>query len=161
MPYSPKQYREDLATALYMAVGLSFIAAIPLALLGFANLVDLVRQRPLEVPWLTYLAVLLVVPASYAAAAITGGSAAFLLRPLRSHVLGWMFTGAVVAAAIYGSVGLALVAFYNPVGALFLEHSTRQEALEMIPFMLVFLAPVGAVVGAYMCWRKRQGRPVW
>src|SRR3989442_10647293 len=60
--YSAKQYREDLATALYMAVGLSFIAAIPLAFLGLANLVDLVRQRPLEVPWVTYLAVLLVVP---------------------------------------------------------------------------------------------------
>src|SRR5689334_18292362 len=109
-----------------MAVGLSFIAALPLGLLGVANLIDVARQRPLEVPWLTYAAALIVVPVSYAAAAITGGTAAFLLRPIRRHVLGWMVTGAVVAAAIYGSVGLALVVFYNPVGALFLEHSTRQ-----------------------------------
>src|SRR6266513_668866 len=98
-----------------MAVGLSFIAAIPLALLGLVNLVDLVRQRPLEVPWLTYFAVLLVVPPSYTAAAITGGTAAYVLPPLRSHVPLWMF----------------------------------------------MLAAVGAVVGAYMWWRKRQGRPVW
>src|SRR5438132_4204689 len=124
MPYSGKQYREDLTIAMFMALGLTFVAAVPLGILGVVNLVELVRRRPLQVPWLSYLAVLVVVPACYGAAAITGSAAVFLLRPVRRYMLGWIVTGAVVAGAIYGSVGLALAIFYNPVGALFLEHST-------------------------------------
>jgi hypothetical protein len=159
--YSAKQYREDLIMALSMALGLTFIAAIPLGLLGIVNIVDVARNRPLELPWVTYLAVLFVVPLSYVLAAITGGTAAFVLRPLRRHVLGWMVTGAIVAALIYGSVGLALAVFYNPVGAVLLEHSTKQEVWALIPPIMAILSPVGALVGVYMWWRARQGRPVW
>jgi hypothetical protein len=147
--------------ATFMALGLTFIAAIPLGILGVVNLVDLVRHRPLELPWSTYAAVLVVVPASYLTAAITGGTAAFVLRPIRRHMLGWMVTGAVVAAAIYGSVNLALAVFYNPVGALLLEHSTKEEVWDSILPFLAIVTPIGALVGAYMCWRDRQGKPVW
>jgi hypothetical protein len=161
MSHSASRYREDLVMALFAALGLTFIAAIPLGLLGIVNLVDLFKRRPLEVPWMTYFAVLLVVPASYFVAAIFAGTAAFLLRPLRSHVLGWMVTGATLAAIIYGSVGLALAVFWNPVGALFLEHSTKAEAWALIPPMMAILSPVGAIVGVYMWSRDRQGKPVW
>jgi len=159
--YSAARYREDVVKAVLAALGLTLIAAIPLGLLGVANLVDLFRHQPLEVPWMTYFASLLIVPASYFLAAIVAGTAVFLLRPLRGHVLGWMVTGAVLAAIIYGSVALALAAFWNPVGALFLEHSTKAEAWALISSMIAILSPVGAIVGAYMWWRDRQGKPVW
>jgi hypothetical protein len=161
VPYSANQYRADLVMALLMALGFTFIAAIPLGILGIVNLVASIRHRPLELPWPTYLAVVLVVPASYVAAALSGGTAAFLLRPLRGHLIGWMLSGAVVSACIYGSVGLALAVFFNPVGAAILENSTRQEAWNSILPLVALLSPVGALVGGYFWWRDRQGKPVW
>ena len=103
----------------------------------------------------------LVIPGSYFAAALTGGTAAFLLRPVRRWLVGWGVTGAIVAACIYGSVGVALAVFYHPVGAVILENATRAEAWSLIPPMLGFLSPVGALVGFYMGWRDRRGRPLW
>jgi hypothetical protein len=159
--YSSRQYRDDLAIGLLMALGLTLIAAIPLAIAGVLNLAALLRHRPLEVPWLAYLAMWVVVPGSYFVAALVGATAAFLLRPLRNSLLGWTLTGAVLAAIIYGSVGLALAIFFNPVGAIVLEHSTREEAWESIPGFVAILSPVGALVGTYIGWRDRRGKPLW
>ncbi len=159
--YSAKQYREDLFFGLYMAVGFTFIAAIPLGLLGLANLIAYVRHRPQELPWSTYWPIVVVVPASYFFAGILATSAAFLLRPLRRNLTGWILTGAIVAAIIYGSVGLALAVFYHPVGAALIDNSSQEELWGMIPLIMALLSPVGAGVGAYMWWRGRKGRPLW
>ncbi len=143
-----------------MAMGLTFIAAFPLGLLGIVDVVETISRRALEVPWGTYFAIIIAIPASYTFAAVLGASVAFLTRPLRSNVLGWVLTGAVVCAIVYGSVGLMLAVLYNPVGATFLEHSTRQEAWAMIPIIMGLLAPMGGVLGAYAWWRDRQGKPI-
>jgi hypothetical protein len=109
----------------------------------------------------TTLAGLLVVPASYFLAAILAGTASYLLRPVRRHLVGWLLTGAVVAALIYGSIGLMLAVFYNPVGAWVLENSSKDETWGMILPIAGLLSPVGALVGAYFWWRDRRGNPVW
>jgi len=143
-----------------MALGLTFIAAIPLGLLGIVNLIETISHKPLEISWFTYLATISAIPASYFLAAVLGATAAFLTRPLRANVLGWMFTGALLTPIAYGSVGLMLAVLYNPVGAAILEDSTRQEVWTMIPIIMGLLAPVGVLLGAYAWWRDRQGKPI-
>ena len=143
-----------------MALGLTFIAAIPLGLLGIVNLVETVAHKPLELPWITYFATIIAVPASYFLAGLLGATAAFLTRPLRANVLGWVLTGALLTPIAYGSVGLMLAVLYNPVGAAILENSTRQEVWTMIPIIMGLLAPIGAVLGAYAWWRDQRGKPI-
>ena len=143
-----------------MALGLTFVAAIPLGVLGIVNLVETVSHHPLEIPWGTYFAIIIAVPASYVLAGVVGASAAFLTRPLRVNVLGWVLTGALLSAIAYGSVGLMLAVWYNPVGATILEDSSKHEVWVLIPIIMGFLAPIGAGLGVYAWWRDRQGKPI-
>jgi len=160
MHYSLKNYFADLATGMFMAAGLAVIAAIPLGILGVVNLFKFLTHSTLELPWLTYGLTILVVPGSYFAAALIGGTAAFVLRPIRRFLPGAMITGAIVSAAVYATVGFSLAIFYEPVGAYFFEHSSRQETWAMIPDILPFVSPIGAFVGLYVWWRSRRlGRP--
>jgi hypothetical protein len=158
--YTVTQYRADIVKSLYAAVGLTFIAALPLGLLGVVDLVEALSRRPLEVPWGTYFAIIVAVPASYALAAVLAASAAFITRPLRANVVGWVLTGALMTPIVYGSVGLMLAVLYDPVGATFLEHSTRHEVWAMIPLIMGLLAPMGGALGAYAWWRDRKGKPL-
>jgi len=156
--YAARQLRSDLTTALLMAVGFSLLAGAAFAIGGAINVLDLVRGRSVSTPWRTFFLSLLVVLLSYFVAAVGSALLAFLLRPIRRWAIGWAVTGAAVSAAIYGSVALAIAVFYDPVGAFFLDHSTQQEAWDMIPGFLLIMAPIGAVFGVYWWWRARQGR---
>jgi hypothetical protein len=157
--YSAEQLRSDLATAFLMAVGISMIAAIAFAIGGVVNVLDLIRGKSVSTPWRTYLLSIIVVLLSYCVAAAAAGLLAFILRPARRSIVGWAVTGAAISAAIYGSVGVTIAVFFDPVGAFFLEHTTREEAWSSIPGFLEIMAPVGAVVGVYWWWRDRHGRP--
>jgi hypothetical protein len=160
MHYSLKNYLTDLATGMFMAAGLAVIAAIPLGILGVVNLFKFITHSTLEVPWSTYGLTILVVPGSYLVAAMIGGTAAFVLRPIRRFLPGAMITGAIVSSAVYATVGISLAVFYEPVGAYFLEGSSRQETWAMIPELLPFVLPIGAFIGLYIWWRNRRlGHP--
>jgi len=158
--YSAGQLRSDLTASFFMAAGFSLLAAVPFAIGGVINVLDVVRKKPLSVPWRTYVLSVLVVLLSYFVAAAAGGLFTFALRPARRWFFGWAITGAAISCAIYGSVALAIAVFWDPVGAYFLDHSTHQEAWDSIPGFLELMAPIGAVVGIYYWWRDRQGRPL-
>ena len=93
---------------------------------------------------------------SYIVASQTGALAFFVLRPLRRSVLGWMATGFAIAVIAYGTIGLALAIFYDPVGREFLRDSTQQEAWEMVKFTPL-LGIVGVLAAAWQ-WRKARSR---
>jgi hypothetical protein len=156
--YSTSQYRKDARFGLLMALGIAVISALPLAAIGLLNLWRMLGREPLEMPWSTYGAVLLVVWASYLIAGQLGAAAYFLLRPLHRFAVGWMLTGAAEAVAIYGTVGYMLAIFYEPVGRTFLTHASEGEAWKQARFGIIFFGVLGALFGAYHAWRVRTGR---
>lgn len=156
--YTHKQWREDAEIGLIVAVGIGVISTIPIGLLGLGNLWRLLRGQALELPWLDYGAVIAVVWGSYLVAGQLGAAAYFLLRPAQRWVLGWMAIGAALAVAIYGTIGYTLAIFYDPVGRLILQHSSRAEAWDLARSGTCFFAVGGALFGAYHVWRVRTGR---
>ena len=157
MRYSVQEYRAYLIASGYAAASLTIVAVVLLAIGGIFNLAALAQHKPASIPWSTYGAMWLVIPGSYFLAALVAGSAVYILRPLRRSVLGWALSGAAVGAAIYGMVGLVMVVFYNPVGAYFMDNSSRQDILQMMPGLLAITTPVGAFVGVMMWWKNRRG----
>lgn len=156
--YSRRQWREDAQIGLLMALGIGAISALPLGFLALANLWRASQGQPLELPWREYLALVAAVWASYLVAGQLGAVAYFMLRPARRWVLGWAATGAALAVSIYGTVGYMLAIFYEPVGRIILEDSTRAEAWEVARFGTRFFAAAGALFGVYHAWRIRTGR---
>jgi hypothetical protein len=154
--YTASQLRADLTKGWIMALVFSCFAAIPFALMVFRNTVEILRHQDPELPWRTLGAMVLVVSMSYVVASQVGALAFFVLRPLRRSVLGWMATGFAIAVVAYGTVGLAMAIFYDPVGRLFLRDSTPQEAWAMVKFT-PFLGIVGALAAAWQ-WRKARSR---
>jgi hypothetical protein len=147
--------RADLVAGIFMAGLFSCVAAIPFGLVALANLVRLIHKQSPELPWRTLGAMALVVLASYTVASQVGALAFFVLRPLRRSVLGWMATGFVLATIAYGTIGLALAVFYDPVGREFLTNSTEAEAWQMVRFAPV-LGLVGLVAGVWLWWKARH-----
>jgi len=158
--YTRERLVQDLVMGALMALGLTLVAALPLAFLGLRNLLQALRGR-LEMPWPTYGELWLVIPGSYLVAGLVGAGAVFLLRPVRRGVIGWVLTGMLVAIIAYDTIGLALAVFYDPVGAIILDHSSQADAWALIPFMTACVAVLGAATGAYCWWRARSGNPIW
>ena len=149
--YTREQLREDQLAGLFMAAAFTMLAGIGFGLAVMANFVQMMRGHSLEVPWSTLGAVALVVVGSYVVAGQLGAFAFFLLRPLRPSLLGWMLTGFWIAFLAYGSVGVALAAFYDPVGRVFLDDSTAAEAWELVR-LTPWLGAFGALAGAWHWW---------
>ena len=156
--YTLAQWRADAKVGLLMAVGIGAISALPFTLLALLNLWRWASDRPLEMPWSDYSAVVAVVWASYLLAGQLGAAAYFLLRPTHRWILGWIATGAALAMSIYGTVGFMLAAFHQPVGRIFLEDTTPAEAWVLARLGTALFGVLGALFGAYHAWRVRTGR---
>ena len=134
-----------------VAVGFMAIAAVPLGILAIVEAVQALRGRPLEMPSSALGTTVLVVWGSYLVAGQGAALAFYLLRPLRRWFLGWIATGFLIAVIAYGVIGIALALFFDPVGRLFLEHSTAEEAWKLVHFT-PWLGLVGVAAGAWQWW---------
>ena len=136
-----------------MAAGLTALASLGFGLAALGNLVQMARGRSLEVPWATLGAAALVMTGSYVVAGQIGALAFFLLRPMRRSVVGWMLTGFWIAFAAYGTVGVALAVFHEPVGALFLEDSSQLEVWQLVRWT-PWMGGIGVIGGAWQWWKE-------
>lgn len=150
--------RDDITKGLGVALGLSVTAAIPLALLGIALCVESARGSTLEMPWSGYAALLLLVFASYFVAGSVGGAVFGLLRPLRAIAYGWLITGALLWTIAYGTVGIAIAAFYDQAGKYVLENSSQAEAWQMVPWMMACTGIFGGCYGIFQ-WFQDPDSP--
>ena len=101
---------EHLGVTCRMARWFGGLAAIPVALYAVINVFDLISDRPLLVPWSVYAALVAFIVVGYTVAATVAALLVLALRPLRRWLLGWLLAGFLVAAGIYGSLALLLVA---------------------------------------------------
>lgn len=150
--------REGIVQGVGIAIGFSMIAALPLGGLGIVLCVESARGSTLEMPWSGYGALLLIVFGSYFVAGFIGGAVFGLLRPLRAIAYGWFVTGAMLAVIGYGTMGIAIAAFYDQAGKYVLDHSSQADAWQMIPWMMAF---TGLLAGCYglMQWFQDPDSP--
>lgn len=139
--------REGLGIGIGMAMGFSAIAALPLGVLGIVMMVETARGSALEMPWSGYGSLLLLVFGSYFVAGAIGGPTFTLLRPLRQWVYGWVVTGIMLAVIAYGTMGVAMAAFFDQAGKYILHDSSQAEAWQMIPWVTTFLGLMGGCFG--------------
>jgi hypothetical protein len=137
-----------------MAIGLMAITLIPFGFVTVSNVINAMRGRALELPWASLGVTVLVVWGSYLLASQIGAFAYFLFRPLRPRLFGWLVTGYVLAVVAYGTIAIALALFFDPVGQIFLEDSTRAEAWAMVR-VTPWLGIVGAAGGMWQWWKGR------
>ncbi len=131
------------------------MAALPLGVVGILNMLAWIRGTPLTVPWFAYGMLWLVIPGSYLIAGSAGAAAFWALRPLRRTILGYALTGALLAMIAYGTIGLAMAVFYEPVGRIFLENSSPEEAWALVRTSPPVFGFFGLCAGVWS-WFKRD-----
>ena len=147
----------DIAGGWFAALFFSFIAAIPLGLLGVVSLFQRLTGHTPEVTFALWLALVAVIALSYFVAGTLAGIAYWLTRPLRPGLIGNALSGALIAPCIYGSVAATGYVFWNPVGAFVFGRSgdTREEFGTFVPIMALIAVGIGLVVGPFLLKEDR------
>ena len=156
--YSRQQLIEDHAGGLFMAVGLMALAMLGFGLLFLMNVIQMLRGHDLQVAWSAFAITVAVVFGSYLVAGQIGAFAFFVLRPLRSNIFGWMLTGFAFAIAAYGTIGVAIAAFFDPVGKVLDMDGTAEEAWETVRYT-PWLGFLGMAAGAWYWWHQKKHPP--
>ena len=71
----------------------------------------------------------------------------FVARPLRGFFIGWLVTGYVAGAALYGSVGLVMTLAYVWFGVNMGNFKSPEEAWNLLPSAMTYLGFVGLAAG--------------
>ena len=155
--YGRQQLQEDVITAL--ATGSAFVLmATPMLLIAFGGLLIWhLGGWAGAPPWRDVWALPLIVLAGYALGALGVGFTLFAFRPLRPYFLGWVVTGYVAGALVYGAVGVTGVLGYQWLGVNLFDLQSPAEGWHDIPWMAGVLGVVGAVV-AGVWWFKERPR---
>jgi hypothetical protein len=159
-PARPSQYdgdtlKEDLAGVFMMGGIYALIAAVPLGLYELYAILMHVIESPDAPPLRQMIGFPAIVFIGYAFAALGAGLAIFLLRPLRRWALGWMLSGSVIAAMVYGGVGLAGVLGYLWFEVNIFDLEPDTDVWQMQLFIMAFVALFGAPAGLY--FRSQEG----
>src|SRR6266576_5674993 len=118
----PGSLGRDIRDGLLYAAGFSLIA---IAIIVLAGLSTLIGQRKFS-GWSQLPLGLPLVIIGYFTAGVAGGIAFWTLRPLRRWLIGWVLTGFVISALVYGAIGLIGVLSYD-VGANYWILSPRRR----------------------------------
>lgn len=138
-------YQVWLAITLKAAWGIVPLLGLGLlTLIGNGEDVGALRAFCFGVPILTMLA--------YTLAAIGVFLALFLLRPLRGFLIGWMITGYIVGAILYGAVGLAFTVAYWWLDLNLMGFDSPQSAVKTWAFATVLGGIMGSVVAGIWGW---------
>jgi len=144
---------DDIRGGWLYAAGFSIIA---LLIIGVAA-VSTAAGTAHVTGWDTLPLGLPLVVVGYFAAGTLGGMAFGMLRPLRRWLLGWMLTGFVIAALVYGAVGMMGVVGYY-LGVNILDLHSGAEGWRMLPWisLITGIFP-GSLLGVYYWYKSRKG----
>jgi hypothetical protein len=147
----PGSLGRDIRGGLLYAAGFSILALVIIGLAGLSTLIGQRRfsgwsQMPLGLP---------LVIVGYFLAGTAGGFTFWLLRPVRRWLIGWVLTGFIISALVYGSIGLIGVLSYY-VGANILDLKSAAEGWNLIPIISLITGVVpGIPVGIYYWYKNR------
>jgi len=128
---------------------------IAIAIIVLAGLSTLIGQRKFS-GWSQLPLGLPLVIIGYFTAGAAGGIAFWTLRPLRRWLIGWVLTGFVISALVYGAIGLIGVLGYY-VGANILDLESAAEGWHLIPLISLITGVVpGVPVGIYYWYKNRS-----
>ena len=148
----PGSLGRDIRDGLLYAAGFSLIA---IAIIVLAGLSTLIGQRKFS-GWSQLPLGLPLVIIGYFTAGAAGGIAFWTLRPLRRWLIGWVLTGFVISALVYGAIGLIGVLGYY-VGANILDLESAAEGWHLIPLISLITGVVpGIPVGIYYWYKNRS-----
>jgi hypothetical protein len=143
---------DDIRGGWLYATGFSVIA---LVIIGVAALSSATGGTQVT-GWDTLPLGLPLVVLGYFAAGTLGGMAFGILRPLRRWLLGWMLTGFVIAALVYGAVCMMGVVGYY-LGFNILDLNSGAEGWRLLPgiSLITGIFP-GSLLGAYYWYKNRK-----
>jgi len=144
---------DDIRGGWLYATGFSIIALVIIGAAAVSNAVGTAHVTG----WDTLPVGLPLVVVGYFAAGTLGGIAFGMLRPLRRWLVGWMLTGFVIAALVYGAVGMmGVVGYYF--GANILDLSSAAEGWRLLPLisLITGIFP-GSLLGVYYWYKNRKG----
>ncbi len=143
---------DDIRGGWLYATGFSVIA---LVIIGVAAVSTAAGTAHVS-GWDTLPLGLPLVVVGYFAAGTLGGMAFGLLRPLRRWLLGWMLTGFVIAALVYGAVGMMGVAGYY-LGVNILDLKSAAEGWRLLPWISLITGVFpGSLLGVYYWYKNRK-----
>jgi len=91
----------------------------------------------------------------YFLAGTLGGFAFWVLRPWRRLLIGWVLTGFIISALVYGSIGvIGVISYYAGVNILDLKSATEGWRLVPIVALITGVVP-GIPVGIYYWYKNR------
>ena len=145
---------EDVRTGLYYGAGFTVIATLIVVVAVASDAVGAREYRDLNVilPFGLPLVIL-----GYFAAGTVGGCAFWVLRLLGNSLVGWMVRGFVIAALVYGVIGVTGIIGFSSVGLNLLDLESASEGWRMLPVIagITGVFP-GTLVGAYYWYQQRH-----
>ena len=142
------------------------------ALAGFGGLALLLRVTPILGLWLvggflwriiepatapnwaTLIGFPIVVLGGYALAVVVLAVGLFLLRPLRPWFVGWVVSGYLISALVYGAIAIAGAVGFQYFGINLLDVESTREAWDLVRPVGLLGGIVGAVASA-IWWLQR------
>ena len=144
---------EDVRTGWYYAAGFTVIATVIVVVAVASDAIGTRQYRDLDVilPFGLPLVVL-----GYFAAGTVAGCAFWVLRLLGNSLVGWMLRGFVIAALVYGVIGVTGIIGFH-VGLNLLDLESASEGWRMLPLIAGILGVFpGTLVGAYYWYQHRH-----
>jgi len=152
--YSLDTLVDDLGASMVGAGIIGLIAAVPIGLWLIVSLYQLATHAPEAPPVIDLIGMPLTVAAGYLIAAGGTGFSIFLLRPLRRSFIGWPVSGAFIAAAIYGGVGLAGTLAYVWFDINLLDFDKGDNPWTALFGITGLMAVLGIPAGIYWWWKE-------
>jgi len=147
----PGSLSRDIRDGWLYAAGFSVLAVLIIVLAGLATLTGARKfsdwsSMPLGLP-------LIII--GYFLAGTLGGFAFWVLRPWRRLLIGWVLTGFIISALVYGSIGvIGVISYYAGVNILDLKSATEGWRLVPIVALITGVVP-GIPVGIYYWYKNR------
>jgi hypothetical protein len=157
--YTKTQFQEDLATGFFGTIAIARRVRWLLALWLVAGVLASILHAAGSPTVSTVLGLPIAVMASYALAGAMFGIVLFLTRPLRRWFIGWLVSGYLLAAVVYGSVGFVSVVVYIWFGLKMVEYTSSQEAWQSLPEAMGALGFVGVIAGAITYFQYKKLAP--
>ena len=146
---------EDVRTGWFYALCFSILALLIIAVASITNATGRSQISGWDQLFPFGLPLLIL---GYFGAGTLAGTAFWILRPVRHRLIGWVLTGFVIGALVYGAIGITgIIGFYF--GANLLDLKSAEEGWRLLPIIAGITGVVpGIPVGIYYWYQARRGR---